>query len=712
MAERKMTIEVELQLSTAENQMRQFVAAHNVVTVPVQSPLGGVAGTGAAGGVAGLGSVLGGGTELAAISAAQAQVSARAAQYGVMPNGASSPNWGVLMQGAMQNAMYPEGASSPNWSYLMAQQGGGAAAPTAPGNGGFFGNMSMNRARVLGIMGAHELGRAATDLRNGEEAAMWARTPEEYNRVYAEGVERAGSGYFGSAVFGAFDAMGAEWTPSGVARQAREMASARSRQDEVRERLFDIDDARGIREAYGYGGRSAADDERASRQSARHIGEMNRHVKDLQDLLGARQSTTYTYGDFASSGEYTVEGGDKLTGPAREAAQADLKSTQQAIADAMEQARFDADRRTERVQDFAADAGAATQHALLITSGRSTRDVSRYDLRSRASRRRTEAVRNFGVMGGLMEDARAFAEQAAQEYGFRREDALDIIGSEGRIGVSNLQAAGQDFQSELLGIQAHGTQAMTAETDPLARERRHREMLASIGAAVARQNRSFVQSSIQLGTQGSMMQAQLADDPLGAQIAGIQGQRDSALAGITETGMFADARRAMIANNANLQEQLARRADARGRSDTDRSLQGASERARFAIEGGPLAGVREGISSLLEGEELDVRGLERKGWGDQAQSRRDLASLQLDAMKSQFYRGFSYQEANPLGVAGLGDLSGIDTVFKDAKDQAAKAGGGEGSAGAGAAGWTPEQVNRALSALESLVRDGITAVAG
>jgi hypothetical protein len=707
MAERRrMVVEVHADLGPFTQQVRAGLAAVGGATIPVASPVGATVGAGIGG--SGAGGAVGSGGTGAAVAQAMAQAQAAASPYALQ-----------AAFGGMSNAQ----RVNQSWDDAAFEQFLGRAPGTQPAGttggrrgGGFFGAPHPGAIRALTFQGVHELANATTSIRNAEALAGFASRRSEASLMRAEGIEQAAGGYFGTVAFGAFDLFGADWTPAGVARNARQGVAVERAQADQMTRRYAVQANTAYRDAYGTGGTSAAEAARAESISSRRIGELQGRASDLSARLSEQMTRTVTgqdeYGEIVTSriSDYV------MTGAARGTAQGELGTVNQELRDARDQARFEAARRADDVSDARRNVGNATRRAQLVARGGSARDLARYDLGADASDRMTGAFRNRGYAGMAEEWARFGADSAAQEFGFGRQDRADLSALRSASIADGYRAGGQNLQASLVDIQAGTDAAIAAETGPGGANRP--EVIAAIrnaGAAsrqsaVGNRNRQIGASLQQIGTSNAIMQAQLSNNPLGATLAGIQGNRDADIAAVKDGGFGGWIQRQAISTNAGLQEQLARRDFDRMRSDLNRGLSGAQERASLGLRGGPLAGVRSSISSIIEQTDMDVRGMEDRGLDAEAASRRRLGLTQLRGTETDFYRSIPYGSANPRGVVGSGNLDGVRGAFRDAREAIPDTGRGEGSSGG--AGITSQQAAQMLEYLRQMAMQGIAAMAG
>jgi hypothetical protein len=722
---RRLVVEIHADLSPFLAQTKAGLASVGNVTVPV----GGAAGV-MGGGLPGVPAAgMNVGATQAAVATAMAQAQQQASPYamqaafGGMGAGASSPNWGTLMQGAVQNAMYPTGASSPNWSYLMNQRGGATQPtprPAAPGRNGFLGGAGLVRTLIASELVA-EASNALQSSRQADSDAGFAGTSEERALIHAQAAERIGNGVIGRALTFIPDLLDLSGSPARLLREGREGVAFRRASDDQWGRRRTVEANSAYRDAYGTGGTTAAEAARSDSISNRRISDLQGRASDLSAQLVKRTAVT-TRG--VAVGEYETasitEGGDyELTGTARSAAQGELGTVNQELRDARDQARFEAARRADDVSDARRSVGNATRQAQLVARGGSSRDLARYDLGADASERMTGAFRNRGYAGMAEEWARFGADSAAQEFGFKLDDQSRDVGLAGDADVANLSAGGNSRGARIRSIQNRASEMVLDAVRKGSYSVGFNNNVAQwekaqVNAVNADATRQFNAGQRGLAYQAYGLDRTLSNDPLGAQLGGIEANREEALQQARDAGLTPSqlARREQNVNrNAGLQALVAGRNYSRMRSDVNRRLDGAIEREQLGIDGGPTRGIRQAISSIIEQTDMDVRAMGDQGLGPEGERRKDLGRLQLRGAQADFYRSIQYREGSPRGVYGTGNLGGVRGAFKDADEQIGKTGRGE-TGGAAGAGWTPADVKQAIGYLQQMAQQGIAALAG
>lgn len=717
-----MTIEIHADLGPFNQQVRAALASTGGATVPVSSPVGATVAAGALPGVPASG--LNAGATQSAVAAAMAQAQQSASPYAMQAAfGASSPNYGMLMQQAMTNAMYPVGASSPNWSYLLAQQASRGALPAAPPRSNFFGSPSLSAAKIAATFGLIEYAGATRTMASAESSSQFAKTEEESYNIRAEGIESVGSGLFGrtAAAILKYTGLG---DVHGVARESRELLQARKSSDAQWTRRTTVEANAAYRDAYyGGGGTSAAEASRAEVLANRKINELTARESELSGRLKKRKPGRWVGGGFsggdslsfdANESAQFVEGDLELTGAARSTVHGELGTTRQERSDLQEQTRLDAKRRADAIAEDRSGVGSSIRRSDLVSRGASSRDIARFDLGADASRRASAALRGLRGEAGWADEMRRFgAESSAMEFGFGREDRDELSALRASSLSDSYRATGQNLQASLIRTKNATDIAVRREMEagrPEVAAAIRSAGNASMGADVAARNRQIAAGLQRIETSNNVIQAQLDNNPLGGSLARIRGNRDAELNDVTDTGIGGWIQRQAITANANLQEQLAQRDFGRMRSDVNRRLGGAQERASLALHGGPLSGVRSAISSIMEQTDMDVRALEDQGLGDEAGRRRRLGLTQLRGAEAEFYRSIQYVSGSPRGIAGSGNLNGVRGAFNDARNGIGDTGRGEGGNPAG--GFTPQQAAQVIEYLRQMAMQGIAALAG
>lgn len=699
MGKKTMVIEVQLDLKPAENQIRAFAAANNMMKVsPVPSPVGATvpALSGVpAGSVAGLAT-----SPQAALAAAMQQAQAAAAPYA-----------SAFAQGAM-----PLGASSPNFSYLLAQRGSVGNVPVASpviggasSRGGGFSFLGFRAA--IPIYAALQAARWASSMQENDLAVRMAGSDTEAFSTRAEHV--LGDGIFGSLFTEGFNIAG-QFGFGNSPNALRTMAAVESRRrgvlDESQSALYTRQYGNRLRSAEKGGtdydvSRARAENafEKAYRSAEAAEREARSHLGGQPFRLLGFQTNWWDYKEPDAGARASYQTAANSAVADKNAALLDRNADMSRIG------------RAEDVESR--DLDDAVEVARMMANRASNRSIERFEL-DRRFRRRLGSTRPGDVNAQNAIAAERFYTVAAQEGEWLDADRRDVAGFTLGAQIANLRAAGNFSMAQSLGIlqragaqvSAHWGHGLSLEmlqgigSEALAQ-------LGEVGVAQARQRGAFTRS---LNVMTSTTTAALNRDPLGMSLAQIEGARAEALAdGNIIASANPDAARRQINENYDRQRAIAIRAVGNRRSDTARVLGGEIERAELGLSGGPTRFLRQSISSILQTADLDVRHLEDESDFTNAGRRRDLTRLQLRGVESDFYRSIDYREASPRGVYGTGTLGGIRKDIGEAMGQVDNLGRG-GGAGSGVS-WTPDDVRKALDGINKIAMalvNGIASTAG